>query len=203
MNDFKPSKRYFDALGALYGSGKVAQRQKRVKKPTSAAEPTEYAEQCKFVNWLRERDFPHYAIPNGRKNAIEGHHFKNMGAVAGIPDLCLPIPTAIFHGLYIEMKRRTGGVLSAEQKRWIKYFQRVGYCAKVANGCDEAIAILKKYLDDGDNSRMLVSRCCGEMLHVEHSHYVCEKCGRACDARFVMELEDYGQSNCSEVASEY
>jgi hypothetical protein len=69
-----------------------------------------------------------------------------MGVSAGFPDIFIPICSGNFHGLFIEMKRQKGGILSTSQIEWINYLKAQGYYADVAKGCDEAIAIVDRYL---------------------------------------------------------
>lgn len=77
---------------------------------------------------------------------MEAARFKAMGVKPGVPDLCLAVPRNGYHGLYIEMKRREGGKLSADQKKWIDGLQENGYCVQRCDGCHEAEAVLEAYL---------------------------------------------------------
>ena len=65
----------------------------------------------------------------------------------GFPDLFLPIPIAKWHGLFIELKRIKGGVVSPEQKDWIAFLQEQGYGAVVCKGWLEARNTLVDYLN--------------------------------------------------------
>lgn len=96
-----------------------------------------------------------YHIPNGGKRGKrEAAKLKRMGVKAGVPDLCLPVPRGGFHGLYVEMKRLDGGRVSAEQTAWLAALHAAGHCVAVAEGHEQAIAVIKDYLAaDG----------CGEM----------------------------------------
>lgn len=88
-----------------------------------------------------------YHIPNGGKRGkIEAARFKAMGVKAGVPDLHLAVPRGGYHGLYIEMKRRENGRVSADQCEWIDGLRENGYCVAVAYGCHEAEAVLEAYL---------------------------------------------------------
>ena len=88
-----------------------------------------------------------YHIPNGGKRGkIEAARFKAMGVKAGVPDLCLPVPRGGYHGLYIEMKRREGGKLSKDQKKWIDGLHGNGYCVCRCDGWEQAVAVLEGYL---------------------------------------------------------
>lgn len=44
----------------------------------------------------------------GKKYSPEAQRFKRMGMLNGVPDLFLSEPFGGFHGLYIEMKSKTG-----------------------------------------------------------------------------------------------
>lgn len=88
-----------------------------------------------------------FAIPNGgSRNRIEAHNLKLEGVKAGVPDICLPVPSGNYHGLYIELKRTKGGVLSPAQKDYIKALTEHGYLAVVAKGATEAIKVITEYL---------------------------------------------------------
>lgn len=76
----------------------------------------------------------------------EGVKLKRCGVQSGIPDLAIPLPTKSHHGLYIELKRISGGKVSENQKKWLAYLNSVGYHAAVACGFDEAKAITTSYL---------------------------------------------------------
>jgi hypothetical protein len=98
--------------------------------------PTEHEEQREVVKWFRQthRGVRIFAIPNGGQRSLAAAaRLKVEGVSAGVPDLFIPA----WH-LWIEMKRVKGGVLSAEQKDWIKYLEEVGYCAKVCKGAEDA-----------------------------------------------------------------
>ena len=48
--------------------------------------------------------------------------------------------------MYIEMKRRKGGVLSSDQKDWIRALMEEGNECAVCAGADAAIETIKRYL---------------------------------------------------------
>ena len=64
---------------------------------------------------------------------------------AGVPDLFLAIAIHPFHGLYIELKTKTGKV-SAKQQAWQKRLRAQGYASEIAHGADVAIEIIDQYL---------------------------------------------------------
>ncbi|MCP4524541.1 MAG: VRR-NUC domain-containing protein, partial [Aestuariibacter sp.] len=80
-------------------------------------EMNEHQHQTALINWARnnERDFPElallHAIPNGGKRGKKvAMDMKAEGLKPGVPDLCLPVARMGYHGMYIEMKTRTGRV---------------------------------------------------------------------------------------------
>lgn len=87
-----------------------------------------------------------FAIPNGghRVKAVAAK-LKAEGVKAGVPDLCLPVPRGEWHGLYIEMKTRTGRA-SKEQKRWLGALQAQGYRVAVCKGWEAAKELIEEYL---------------------------------------------------------
>jgi hypothetical protein len=97
---------------------------------------TEHEEQREFVSWFR-KSFPGtriFAIPNGGARTITtATRLKSEGVCRGVPDLFIPA-----WGLWVEMKREKGGVLSQDQKDWINYLEANQYHCLVAKGCDDA-----------------------------------------------------------------
>lgn len=115
--------------------------------------PTEHDEQVAVFRWAAwaQREYPElsllHAIPNGgQRHVIVGRKMKHEGVKRGIPDMFLPVPRRGHHGLYIEMKRRKGSSLTADQKTMIAALRDQGYAVEVCRGSDEAVAILQQYL---------------------------------------------------------
>jgi len=113
--------------------------------------PSEHLEQVTLIAWYR-RTYKNellVAIPNGGKRHIKtALAMKQEGVSKGFPDLFLPVPNSKFHGLFIEMKRQKGGMLSKEQKEWIDYLNSAGYQAVVCKGFLEAKEVIECYLSD-------------------------------------------------------
>jgi len=115
--------------------------------------PTEEWEQLRLLEWairLTPR-FPElgllFHIPNsGKKHINYAAKQKKLGLKSGVPDLMLPIAKKGYHGLFLEMKRRKGGVLSVKQKAWAKELERQGYGFKVCYGWEAAADLLVNYL---------------------------------------------------------
>ena len=74
-----------------------------------------------------------YHIPNeGKRTVSNGAALKRQGLKKGVPDICLPVPRAKYHGMYIEMKR-IGGKPTAEQQYYINELAKQGYCCVIAD----------------------------------------------------------------------
>lgn len=115
--------------------------------------PTEAQEQKALFEW-RDYNIKRYpalellhAIPNGgSRNPIEGRHLKEQGVMAGIPDICLPVPSHHHTALYIELKRRKGGRVSDAQKKVMFKLKKYGNMAVVCYGWEEARDTILNYL---------------------------------------------------------
>lgn len=118
----------------------------RPKKVTDLI-PKEDREQMLFVTWLNKKGIRVAASANGGyRNFLEALKFKRMGVSAGFPDLFIPLISGEYHGLFIEMKRSKGGVISENQKEWLAYLKSQNYYADVAYGFDDAVKITEQYL---------------------------------------------------------
>lgn len=88
-----------------------------------------------------------FAIPNGgARNIVTAVNLKKEGVKKGVPDLFLPLPKGKYHGLFIEMKKVNGGVVSKDQKERLAELNEDGYKAVVCNGAIEAIDVLLEYV---------------------------------------------------------
>ena len=118
--------------------------------------PTEHSEQVALVEWwsmyARWKSLPAsllMAIPNGgARTAVTGAMLKAEGVRAGIPDLFLAVPTRQAPGLWIEMKRQKGGVVSDEQKAAMAALEAQGYVCTVCKGWKEARSAISDYLGE-------------------------------------------------------
>lgn len=115
--------------------------------------PREETEQIALFTWAEfmQKQHPELAlmhhIPNGGwRNPAEAAKFKRMGVKAGIPDIFLPLATKTSHGLYLELKRKTGGRLSEDQKAKIELLRAAGYRVEACKGFEEARKIIEGYL---------------------------------------------------------
>lgn len=106
--------------------------------------PLEAEEQATAVEYLELIGAKYTAIPNSTYTKSWSQKRKNhqQGLRAGFPDL-----VAIVDGTFIviEMKRRQGGSVSAEQKSWIEALKLANIPVTVAKGADEAIEFINSF----------------------------------------------------------
>jgi len=139
------------------------------------AKASEHGEQAALFAWAAachnvgivgaDRLMQMYAIPNGgKRDPKTAAMLKAEGVRTGVPDVCLPVAVfadaggphyqyfsesfpfaGVFCGLYIEMKKVKGGVLSPEQKERMDGL-RNGYAVARANGWQQARDLVIAYL---------------------------------------------------------
>lgn len=113
--------------------------------------PSEYQEQCAFVEWFRWQ-YPQlsgrlFAIPNGElRNIIVAQKLKKQGVLPGVADLFLMVSACGFHGLFIEMKRQKEGRQSEAQKRFEAECKTAGFLYALCKGHEQARDFVAKYL---------------------------------------------------------
>lgn len=120
----------------------------RLPCPSEAAEQSAVFVRCALLS----RKYPEllllFAIPNGgSRHPAEAANLKRQGVKAGVPDMFLPVSRGTSHGLFIELKRRKGGRVSDEQRRWLNELERQGFAARVCKGADEAMKTMIEYLE--------------------------------------------------------
>lgn len=98
-------------------------------------------------NKYPELDMLFHITNEGKRSKRMGAELKRMGLKKGIPDICLPVPNNEYNGLWIELKADKTKRLTKEQKEWLEKLNRYGYKAVRCNGADEAIQVIKNYLD--------------------------------------------------------
>jgi hypothetical protein len=115
--------------------------------------PSEDEEQATLFDWAARMQarYPElqllHAIPNGgARHAAVGEKLKRTGVKRGVPDICLPVARHGCHGLYIELKRRELGRVSAEQAAWMDALVREGYHCALCCGWDAARDVIQRYL---------------------------------------------------------
>lgn len=117
--------------------------------------PSEHQEQKALFQWIKlnEPKYKHLELAHASMNAggRNPRLAKESGIKAGVPDVLIPVPKRGFCGLFIEMKRVKGGVVSKEQKWFIEELEKIGYCARVCRGYIEAVALIKWYWGECDD----------------------------------------------------
>jgi len=117
--------------------------------------PTEELEQVTLINYIRKKykKLIIFSIPNGatlkgntHQRARQMNSLKASGLLVGTPDLCLLLPNG--KSVFIEMKRQKGGVLSKNQKDFIKKADSLNHNVIVGYGYKDALIKLEKYLSN-------------------------------------------------------
>jgi len=142
----------------------VAEYLAQQSKQKPKREHPEHDEQVALFLWaeLNKRKIPALelllAIPNG---AFYGGHWsvarrmKEEGVKKGVPDIFLPVPMTYLNegqvvgmkaGLWIEMKAGKNKT-SPDQDWWIGKLRDMGYRVEVCYSAEDAIKIIKEYLD--------------------------------------------------------
>jgi hypothetical protein len=99
--------------------------------------------------WLDRRNILYTHVPNGGfRNAKEASIFRRMGVKRGVPDYLIFTPPPgnqlngnddVIVGVALEMKRATGGAISAPQKRWRYKLEELSWISFVCYGHEQAI----------------------------------------------------------------
>lgn len=88
-----------------------------------------------------------YAVPNGGlRDRRVAAMLLTEGVKPGVPDLHLPVARGIYHGLWIELKRRAGGRVSRAQQAWHDRLRAEGHRVVVAEGWEAARDAIMDYL---------------------------------------------------------
>lgn len=122
------------------------------RREKSGLDPSEHTEAVRFFRLVRqhEKTYPAlrwlYAIPNGgKRHKTVAQKMVNEGLRAGVHDYCLPEPVGIYHGLYLELKTRTGDA-SDEQIEFGEAMTARGYKVEWCRGHEAAWAAVCEYL---------------------------------------------------------
>lgn len=118
--------------------------------------PLESEEQAAFVEWLDLVGLRFTAIPNSTYTKSWSQKIKNRreGLRAGLCDMLVLIPShrsndGQGHAVFVELKRRTGGVISPEQKAWIEALNGLdspSVDAVVCKGAPDAVELICSYI---------------------------------------------------------
>ena len=127
---------------------------------TAQGQPTEHDLQVSCVTWFRNRYrrlADHlFAIPNGaslngdaRQRAIQWRKLEAEGAMPGVADLLLALPSGNLCGLWIEMKTEKGKQ-SAAQKQFEMNMVRAGFGYAMPRNRTEFERVVSRYLEAGE-----------------------------------------------------
>lgn len=126
------------------------------------AVPSEH-EECRWlIEWAQTQRFGIWRlsdvlvhVPNGafhgadrKAGAVVARKLREQGLQAGVFDYILPVPILKLGcpGLWLEMKRTRGGVVSEEQKKFQGRMQHLGWQCEIAKGWVEASHYIRDYL---------------------------------------------------------
>lgn len=105
---------------------------------------SEYLEGKILVAWLKRQRLLFSHLPLGlRLSYSQAAKAKASGVVKGVPDYLVVTPKGV---IFVELKRKTGGRASPEQKNWLARLTDAGCPARVCAGAEEAIAFVKEFL---------------------------------------------------------
>ena len=117
--------------------------------------PTELQEQIAVFSWANTQldKYPLLRYMNASLNGVrltigQATIAKRSGLLKGYPDIFLPLRNKEYSGLFIELKRVKGGVVSPEQKDFLSFLNSQGFKAVVCRGSVEAIETIECYLND-------------------------------------------------------
>jgi len=143
--------------GSKRGAGRATDALRKPGKASRGALPTisEHQIQVSVIDWwnlwaaMRGID-PRllFAVPNAGAGAQRGQagKMKAEGVRAGVPDLCLALPSPVFHGAFFELKSKTGKV-RPEQRGYHNLLRRMDYNVVTCFGVDETIRAIMVYCE--------------------------------------------------------
>lgn len=119
----------------------------------------EASEQIKLFRWAEFATSKYpclsllHHIPNGgSRDKREAYNLKLQGVKSGVPDICLPVPSSKYHGLYIEMKYGKNKPTD-NQICWLTSLCKNGYYTAVCYTWEDARKTIENYLNGGiDNA---------------------------------------------------
>jgi hypothetical protein len=98
-----------------------------------------YANANSAVGWVKNGG------GTGKPNFAGYNYFLSEGFKAGVPDVTLPVHSFPHHGLYMELKTRTGS-LSRKQKHWKELLEEEEFLVITPRSFEEARDTILDYL---------------------------------------------------------
>ena len=111
---------------------------------------SEEKEQMKLAAYLDGQKFLWCHVPNGgHRRKIVAASLKRQGVKSGVPDVLIfaPIQAAI------ELKRKSGGRVSANQRKWLSALNNAGWETCTARGADKAIEWLIEKVENSTEGK--------------------------------------------------
>lgn len=98
----------------------------------------------------QEKLIPSLKLLNGSLNGVRltignAVKAKRGGLKKGHPDIQWPVARGKWIGLYIELKKESGGILSPEQKAWLSDLTKEKHLAVCIHGHKKSIELIKAY----------------------------------------------------------
>lgn len=139
-----------EAIGLVKTKAKLDERGGNVRRVLHSGETEEQAALVEWadktvINGILVGKFLIHIPNEGKRGPKAAADAKRLGLRPGVPDLFLAIPSGKYHGLWIEMKAKTGKVTS-RQKEWIERLCEMDYRAEACYGYYEAKTLIKSYL---------------------------------------------------------
>jgi hypothetical protein len=136
------------------------QKNGKIKTPKKKRNNSEHEIQKACVSWFKLQYKKHkrslFAVPNGAKlygnekeRAIQWNKLKAEGALPGVADLFLAVPSGKYAGLFLEMKTPRGSQ-SKVQYAFEMDMLAVGYGYAMPTSTDEFRRIVNSYLETGE-----------------------------------------------------
>ena len=112
----------------------------------------EHRLQCACVRWFKLAFPKHrhnlFAVPNGGyRTKATASKIKAEGALPGVADLILLLPSDTHHALCIEMKVDKGRQSEA-QREWQELIERDGYKYVIVRSIEDFIKVINDYLNE-------------------------------------------------------
>ena len=163
---------------------------------------SETTEQILLFKWAKNTEsiLPElallYHVPNEGKRT-NGAVLKAAGLKSGVPDICLPVPSNDFHGLYIELKYGSNKA-TGKQEDFMDGLRQQGYKAVVCYGADEARAEILRYLQKPGKTPLekciaapwINGKCEGRPVSRMFSREHCRMCERHSFTKAEKEMEE-------------
>jgi len=116
-------------------------------------ENSESWHQEQIFKWARSQQIkiPELQLLHASLNGVKlspalAGKMKRQGMRSGVPDIFLPVARGMYAGLFIELKKASGGVVSAAQRKFLAALESEGYKAVICRGYVETIQTIKEYL---------------------------------------------------------